>query len=84
MKATSIIINQKDSIPAIEKGTLFFHPDQPREIFLCHYIDRNIDCIRGTLVYAPTTSENPIGSITEYRVSSVVPFNGEVSLAQSW
>ena len=80
MKATSTIVGEKDKVPAIEKGTLFFHPDQPRQILLCCCINREKDYIRGILVHSNVLGS--VGNTLEYFLSSVVPFNGEIVLKQ--
>ena len=83
MKATSTIIQEREKVPAIERGTLFFHPNSPEEIFFCYYICRVINRIRGTIVYSSVAPKN-VGSTVEFDITSVVPFNGEITLTQSW
>lgn len=83
MKTTSTIVHTKDKIPAIERGSLFFHPNSPEEIFFCYSICRAINRIRGTIIYSSVAPEN-VGSTVEFDITSVVPFNGEVTLTQSW
>lgn len=82
MKTTSTITQGRGESPAIEKGTLFFHPDQPRQILLCCLINRERNYIKGVLVYSNVLGT--LGNTQEYTISSVVPFNGEVVLRQSW
>lgn len=82
MKATSTIVSAKEKAFEIEKGSLFFHPDQPRQILLCCFINREKDYIEGVLIHSNVFGS--VGNTLEYTLSSVVPFNGEVILRQPW
>ena len=82
MKAISTIIQERGESPSIEKGTLFFHPDQPRQILLCCFINREKNYVEGVLIHSNVFGS--VGNALEYALSSVVPFNGEVVLKQSW
>ncbi|QOR59198.1 hypothetical protein KNV38_gp078 [uncultured phage cr111_1] len=82
MKAASTIIQEREEVPAIEKGTLFFRPDQPRQILLCYFINREKNYVEGVLIHSNVLGT--LGNTQEYTISSVVPFNGEIILKQPW